>query len=183
MQPENIDLVWVWSKLQAGTKTNKNDYHLMQLGYFDESNFPKIDTVVFRQLANRHVYFNTDFRSHKVQCLQRDPNVSLHWYSKEDKTQISVQAIAKIHHLDDVCKEKWKNMQSLSQECYHQVGKPGENYAADLATFGLSEQEAFENFTMIACEIKKMDVLLLRLGDNIRYVWSEGDEALRRVIA
>ena len=36
---------------------------------------------------------------------------------------------------------------------------------------------------MIACEIKKMDVLLLRLGDNIRYIWSEGDDALKRVMA
>ena len=183
MQPENIDLVWIWSKLQAGIKTNKNDYHLMQFGYIDEANVPKIDTVVCRQLANRHVYFHTDFRSHKVECLKKNAHISLHWYSKEEKTQISFQAIAKIHHLDDVCRQKWQNMQVLSQECYHQVGKPGETYAPELATFNLSEKEAFENLAIIACDIKKMDILLLRIGDNIRYVWSEGDDALSRVIA
>lgn len=183
MQPENIDLVWVWSKLQAGIKTNKNDYHLMQLGYVDNANFPKIDTVVLRHLANRHVYFHTDFRSQKVECLMRSPNINLHWYSKEEKTQISIQAVAKIHHLDDVCREKWKNMRVLSQQCYHQAGNPGDEYTSDLAAFNLTAKEAFKNFSIVACEVKKMDILLLRLGDNIRYVWSEGDSALKRIIA
>ena len=66
MQQEKIDLVWVWSKLQAGIKTNKNEYHLMQLSYIDGSQCPKVDTVVLRHLTNRHVYFHTDFRSQKV---------------------------------------------------------------------------------------------------------------------
>ncbi|MEE2770403.1 MAG: pyridoxamine 5'-phosphate oxidase family protein [Pseudomonadota bacterium] len=183
MQQEKIDLVWVWSKLQAGIKTNKNEYHLMQLSYIDGSQCPKVDTVVLRHLTNRHVYFHTDFRSQKVEALRHSPNICLHWYSREDKVQISIQGNADIHHQDELCRERWGNMKSLSQECYHQVGKPGTEYSSKLATFDLSKKAAFDNFTVIGCEIKKMDVLLLRLGDNVRYIWSEGDDSLKRIIA
>ena len=183
MQPENIDLAWVWSKLQSGIKSNKNDYHLMQLSYVALNQFPKTSTVVLRQLSNRHVYFHTDYRSEKIKALQASSKVCLHWYSLEEKVQIVFQASAKIHHLDEVCQEKWSNMRALSKECYHQLGVPKEDYKPELATFDISSEAAFNNFSVVACEIHHMDVLLLRLKDNIRFVLSENDQAFRRVMA
>lgn len=183
MQSEQINLAWIWSKLQEGIQSNKSDYHLLQLAYINAQAFPKVDTMVCRGLANQHVYFNTDIRSQKVEAIRRRPNVSLHWYSRTEKVQIVMQAIAKIHHLDEICQEKWDSMPIFSRECYRQVGNPGQMFQEELVQLSLSDQDAFKNFAMMACDIRSLDVLLLRVGDNIRYTWTPNDQNLMRVVA
>lgn len=183
MQLEKIDFKWIWSKLHAGVGSNKNDYHLMQLSYLGIDQFPKIDTVVMRGAEQPKVFFHTDGRSDKIAALKQQPNISLHWYSREEKTQLSFKAIASLHQEDEVCQDKWSVMPSFSQECYHQRGQPGTLYKRELAEFNLSSESAFKNFTVVECHIITMDILFLKIGDNIRFRCFEGDDELTRIIA
>lgn len=183
MQPENIDINWVWSKLKPGVGSNKNDYHLMQFGYSGIDDFPKIDTVVMRHAECPNVFFHTDIRSDKITALQKNSNVVLHWYSREDKTQITFKARATIHHGNEMCVNKWANMPKFSRECYHQRGQPGIPYEPHLAQFDLSDAEAFENFSVIECQILSMDILYLQVGANVRFQWAEGDAQITRINA
>ena len=105
---QNLLLNKIWDYLSEGAANSKSGFHLAVLGT-SLNNSPKIRTVVLRKvdMEDSSLIIHTDLRSEKYNEIKSNPNVSLIFYSKEDKVQIRLEGIATLHTSDLLANFQW----------------------------------------------------------------------------
>ncbi len=152
--------------LKEHHQNRHSSYHTPTFSYITLDKRIKSDTVVLRHVKNNVLQFHTDIRSTKIEALKNNANSSLHFYSREDKTQISMQVQTNVLYNNTITKARWDNTPILARQCYQQEKlpiNPIENSTDKLI-------EGYLNFAMIECTIKNMDVLWLSAKGNRRYL-------------
>lgn len=113
--------------LTRGKADRRSPFHTPTIATVDEHGCPQLRTIVLRvaQQKDARLRFHTDRRSRKIQEIQAQPCVSLHFYDKKAKIQLRAtgQAIA---HVDGAEKEAaWAASREMSRECYRIDKAPG----------------------------------------------------------
>ena len=174
----NFALRYAFDKLFQGVKDRKSDFHLLTLSTVDEYDQPQARTIVMRDFNSekRTIRFHTDSRSKKFYDISNNNNVSLLAYDNIDKLQIRMQCEAKIYHSKEVLSDIWRKMNISSKECYSIKNSPGEiinsPFHLDYYTNN-DDKKSFNNFAVVICEIKNIDLLFLHHEGHIRinYNW------------
>jgi pyridoxine/pyridoxamine 5'-phosphate oxidase len=89
-------------------------------------------TVVLRSLEKSEnspcpqFIVHTDIRSQKWQELQKNNNLSLHFYCPKRKWQMRLKGKAYLHHGDPEAQIEWRRLSLGSQQIYGQMFTPGE---------------------------------------------------------
>ena len=181
----------IWEKLIKGTKSRKSAFHITNCSYITENNVPRSCYVVLRKVLpeTRKVYFHSDIRHRKINCLRQNPNISLCIYSKEDKLQIRMSGKCSIQHQTQLTQTTWDQMQNLSKVCYAGDLTPGTK--SNTMTNGYSKQrwpnrfehvhtpEAYCNFAMIEVTLSEIETLYLSIDGHQRHLseWNHTQEA------
>lgn len=167
------------SFLNEGVKLSSSGFHTMNVCTV-EGNSPKIRTVVFRNFDEENfvIYFHTDKRSQKINHLRENPNISLHFYSMNDKTQLIIEGSAEIIESGEYFENAWRNTKLMSRKCYLITVAPGTRlteYKNGLPEIFhkrsplLSEsEEGKQYFTVVKVKSKDVEFLHLRAKGNIR---------------
>lgn len=165
----------IYNNIADATKNRRNNYHLMQVANISESGKPRIRTVVNRgfDVEARKIYFHTDIRSPKVKELEKKPEIELLFYDKEEKMQVRISAITKIHYKNDLARKRWDNTRIFSRECYLLPNAPGvevENHSDwNFTEEELKSDNGFEIFTVVECSFGEIDALFLHHQGHKRY--------------
>ena len=67
---------------------------------------------------NNLLQFHTDFRSPKVDILQKNKKASLVFYDKEEKIQLRVKVECGVNNQNSIAEESWKKTRHISRRCY-----------------------------------------------------------------
>ena len=173
----------IWSYLSEGAAGSRSSFHLASLGTVKD-NFPKVRTVVLRKVIREEnsLIFHTDRRSSKYDEIQSNGNVSLLFYSKEDKIQIRIEGTATIHENDQLVETQWQNSSISSRKCY--LAAPGPGTETLMPGSGIpavfenrlpdeEESEAGrENFCAVKIKVRKIDWLYLRSSGHLRAMFN-----------
>lgn len=132
-------------------------------------NEPNARYVVLRKFdMNTHqLLIYTDYRSHKVIEIQKNPNVSVLAYNQQKRYQIKLIGEASLHYQNAISKQHWDGLEG-GHEAYLTKAAPGSQVE------GLSEAHLKEgaiedhHFAVIDISIKKMEVLQLSNEGHIR---------------
>jgi len=169
----------IWDLLSEGAEKSSSAFHLAFIATSAE-NIPKLRTVVLRKvIKNEHaLVFHTDKRSHKVNEIKINPNVSWLFYSKENKIQLRLEGTAFPHVDDALADAQWRHSRLLSRRCYLTEPAPGTETPGphigipdDLAKRTPSEEESEsgrENFCVVKTKIKHIEWLYLRSNGHLR---------------
>ena len=129
--------------------------------------------VVLRKAdqKNSFVQYHSDIRSSKIEIIQKNPNCSILFYGKQEKIQLRLKTVCKVHFNDDVTKESWDKTGHISRKCYLVTNGPGTE--SDRPTSGLDNkfdnfdytkeesEEGYKNFCVIRCKVKSIEWLYL----------------------
>jgi hypothetical protein len=177
----NLDVIFneIWDFLSDGAEISKSDFHLAALCTLSDIK-PRVRTVVLRRVVKEDytLIIHTDRRSAKFEEIKLNPNVSILFYSKENKVQIRLEGIASLHTEDVLAKEQWKSSKLQSRKCYLSELSPGtkvkESHCGASEIFDShtpSEEESIagqKNFCVISIKIDKIDWLYLRSKGHLR---------------
>tara|TARA_B110000444_G_scaffold231747_1_gene239915 strand:+ start:553 stop:1152 length:600 start_codon:yes stop_codon:yes gene_type:complete len=120
---------------------------------------------------NNLLQFHTDFRSPKVEIIQKNNEASLLFYDKEEKIQLRVKVDCVVNNQNSIAEESWKKTQHISRRCYLTDSPPGTS--SDNPTSGMiskledfdytmdQSEEGYKNFTVIQCKVKSIEWLYL----------------------
>ena len=120
---------------------------------------------------NNLLQFHTDFRSPKVDILQKNKKASLVFYDKEEKIQLRVKVECGVNNQNSIAEESWKKTRHISRRCYLTDSPPGTSsnsptsgMISKLEDFDYTKEqseEGYKNFTVIRCKIKSIEWLYL----------------------
>ena len=174
-------LASIRSKLQDGIKSRHSDYHIMNVSYVLKGEV-KTSCTVLRRITENAIWFNTDYRSQKITAIKDNNKACIHFYSKKDKTQISIQCTLKIHHNDELSKAGWDQSSLLAKQCYRQIGSPCESFDVEKMQQKLPLDQAYNNFATIEAEMEKSDVLFLKFAGHERYIINMKTHEVERIL-
>lgn len=172
----------VYDHISNGVKNRKNNFHQMQIASISLDGKPKTRTVVNRGFdkENHKIYFHTDIRSPKVKELEKNSEIEILLYDSYAKLQVRISAIAKIHHKNDLARERWDNTRIFSRECYLLPNAPGktvdEHNEWNFSEEDLKSDKGFEIFTIVECSFNEIDALFLHHKGHKRYKFTFGVE-------
>ena len=153
---------------EAGQNTS-HPWRLASLAICDENGSPLSMRIVLRDYHKGTLTFFTDQRSAKIKSLSVKPELSLCFYDSELGLQFSAFCKASIHHQDLICQAYWQKLSDKSKSCYAAKPSPREVLKRP---FSFSNHEScelpYENFTVVKCAIKNIDILCLNEKGNIR---------------
>ncbi|WP_119168950.1 pyridoxamine 5'-phosphate oxidase family protein [Algihabitans albus] len=177
-----------WHLLQVGVSDRKHGFHLPVLATSTPDEGPDARSVVLRGVDRRHhlLRVHSDARSAKIRQIGTDPRVSFLFYDAAEETQLRVQALAKVHREADAAADAaWQGTRLFSRRCYmtHQPpGRPTETptsgLPAALADRSPTEEESLagrRNFTVVLCQIRRLDWLYLSHQGHraARFTWDD----------
>lgn len=177
-------LRYAWNALYRGAVQNRHPYHTPVLATTN-GKFPSARTVVLRetQVEKRQLLIYTDIRTPKVKDLRRYPIASLVFWDKGKSVQIRARGEIKIHHQDELAREKWENIPAKNRKDYATVSAPGttknkdenfllEYWSEDHLTNEKTE-EHYTNFVVLAMEVTEIDLLHLDRASHqrARFFW------------
>ncbi|MDX1699435.1 MAG: pyridoxamine 5'-phosphate oxidase family protein [Melioribacteraceae bacterium] len=177
----NLDQIYkdIWDLLSIGAQKAKSDYHLGYLATSDGSN-PRIRTVVLRKVLRdqKSLIIHTDYRSKKVEEIEKNPNVSILFYSKEDKIQIRLEGKASLYTEGELFEIQWEESRPLSRRCYliqpgpgSITNEPSSGIPYDLKDRAPTEEESEPgkaNFCIIKINAESIEWLNLHSSGHIR---------------
>lgn len=155
-----------WEMMQKASVNRHAGMHHMVVGTVRDG-IPEIRTVVLRSVdkEQRRIYFHTDSRKEMFMDLSTGLPITLLVYDQAVRTQIRMKGRAIVHHMDELCRQRWAKTADFSRRCYLQPGVPGlpvddpelPEVLRDFS-YTLEESEAgFEQFAVIECEITALD--------------------------
>ena len=155
-----------WEMMQKASRNRHAGMHHMVVGTVRDGH-PEIRTVVLRGVdpMARKLYFHTDSRKEMFTDLLSGNPITLLVYDQAVRTQIRMKGSAIVHHMDELCKQRWAKTADFSRRCYLQPDIPGlptdsPELPETLRDFSytLEESEAgFQHFAVIECAIENMD--------------------------
>lgn len=182
----------VWKHLDLGTLQRKHPFHLPVLAT-SNSGSPETRIVVLRRFWRRppKLAFHTHRGSPKVEQIEKDSLVSWLFYHPDEKFQVRVRGVAKIHVDDELAEEQWAATGVFSRRCY--VGE-APSQESRKATSGLPEElqtreptieesaEGRKNFAVVSSTIESIDCLELDFHGHRRtlFTWNGNGELKRQ---
>lgn len=166
-------LDYAFTKLAEGVKNRKSHLHLLNLGTVSKDGKPQTRTIVLRYFDSERkiIRFHTDMRSKKIDEIKNNNSISLLGYDNIDKLQIRMECEAKINYSEDFLSDIWSKMNINSKECYSIKKPPGSiiNAPQDIDFYSRNIiPKSFENFIVVICNIKNIDLLYLHNEGHIR---------------
>jgi pyridoxamine 5'-phosphate oxidase len=168
-----------WHRLINGVVSAKHPFHNPSIATINNE-FPEIRTVVLRKVipAERILIFHTDYRSPKIQQIQKNNKVSWLFYDEKARIQIRLKTIATIHYQDDITLKRWEDSRLESRKCY--LVNPAPSTFSASPTDGLPQNltvkdltidnvaKGYENFVVVKNEVKEIDWLFLNHSGHNR---------------
>ena len=168
--------------LLEGVKNRHHSFHTPVFSNINFSNKINSRTVVLRKFAKEKnlLYFHTDFRSTKVKEVIKKPNTYFVFYSNEEKIQLRINTISKIHYNNRYTLEAWKKTKLSSRKCYLAKKTPGSKSKDDSDgipkhLLGIDpekkeSEEGYKNFAVIESKIDIIEWLFLSYKGHKRLV-------------
>ena len=128
------------SLLSRGVNDRKSNFHYTTLCTIDSNSRPQARTVIFRNFNTEKFYLSihSDFRSQKINEINKNNYVSLVFYDDKKKIQLRVKGKAKIQASK---RDSWNKLGNWSRRCYLSEESPGTNKKEP--TSGFSEKYYF----------------------------------------
>jgi len=117
------------------------------------------------------IRFYTDSRSAKMTHLQENSRVFWTFYDPRKQVQLRLWGDVQIHQEDSLCQALWLSMPDFSKKDYATHQAPGSSMD-ELATGQLSNDKAYEHFTVIETEIAGWEWLQLGRPQHQRAIFS-----------
>ena len=180
-------LAYCWSLITKGIKDRRSNYHAAYVSYIADGK-PRSATMVPRKLdTNRHVLnCHTDYRSTKIQHIQKNNQVCILFWCREQKTQLRLNANVTIQHANAVTAEAWQQMQPMSRVCYSADIAP-DTQTADICS-GFTDQQwderqeiangpyGYQNFAILEMAIDCVECLDLSVNGHQRIRFQRSDD-------
>jgi len=177
-------LRYSWNSLFRGAVQHRHPYHTPVLAT-SNGQFPSARTVVLREtiVEHRQLLIYTDIRTPKVKDLQQYPFTSLVFWDKSKSIQIRVKGKVKIHHQDELARQKWENIPTKSRKDYAATIAPGKtknkeeaflpSYWSNDNLKAEKSDENYVNFAVLAIEVLEIDFLNLDRSSHQRakFIW------------
>ena len=154
----------------------QNSWKLFTLSNVSIDGFPSSRYVVLRDVSfdeKVEIVFFTDNRSQKVDDLIDMPAVSLCFFDRETGVQLILKGQAQLGNQNEVSKAYWDKTSWHSLKCYYMKDKPNTPLHAPfiLHSNEISEEEAYQHFTVVTCTISAGDLLHLSKTGNERILF------------
>jgi hypothetical protein len=172
--------------LVRGVRDRRSALHVATLASAGRDGFPAARSVVLRAVdpAGRVLRFHTDRRSAKYAEMDADPRVAILFYDPRARLQFRFQALATLHHGDDVARGAWAGVSTGSRRCYLGLAPgsaqfaPASGLPAELETRPPTAAETtpgFANFSIIQARLLDLDWLHLAAGGHrrARFAWTQ----------
>lgn len=180
-----------WSLLEASVQDAESDWRLPVFGTsYQGCCFQR--SVVLRRtdVSTRSLVFHTDRRSAKVMHIRSNASVSLLFYDRQFKAQLSILAKASVVLQGPLFEEIWNTESASSLRTYLAPSAPGQDSLKPNCNLPESVvgrvpsrrelQEAIDNFAVIRCDVTSADWLLLQRDGNLRARFDyDGGELVR----
>jgi 3-hydroxyisobutyrate dehydrogenase len=189
-----LTLDFIHSELSNAVKNRRHPLHQLYLATV-QGVCPELRTIVLRQasLPRALMRFHTDFRSDKIQEINKNSQVSLLGYHPSQKYQLRFKGTVGVHNRDVLCEEIWGGLSASSKRCYcidpgpgSLLQNPGSGLPAELEGFAPNQQQwekAFQNFAIGIVRFDVLDWVFLHAQGSRRaqFTWKskkEGQELL-----
>jgi len=178
-KPESIYKA-IKNLLSIAVKDRRNPYHTPVFSNISNSIQTESRIVVLRKFDEKNLIlnFHTDYRSPKIQDLEKNKNSSFLFYNPIIKIQIRIKTISTIHNQDIISKESWELTNLSSRKCYlaqkkpsSETFKPEDGIPNHLNGVDPSKDESergYKNFVVIQNKIEKIDWLHLAFTGHRR---------------
>ncbi len=181
---------YIYESLATGVDDRNHPYHLMSVASLDKDGNADVRMVVNRKFIEktREIYFHTDYRSAKIDCIRNNPKLTLLFYNLETNIQLRIRALAQVNHKNDIAEKQWDATRLFSRKCYL-IEKAPSTYS-DIATDSLPEVfhkrnptkeesvKGYENFCVVTCKITSIDYLNLAASGHLRALieWNNNND-------
>ncbi len=159
-----------WDELTLAAQSSIHPYHFPVFGTHHQDEV-ELRTVVLRAILQKEkcLVVYADFRSPKINQIQKNHQVSWLFYNGESRTQIRIKGLAKIHHLDEISHQYWKLLKPRNKRDYSTILSPSSiiNKEVDYIKEG-NDEELFDNFAVITTEVTEIDWLRIGSDSNKR---------------
>ena len=167
------------NQLQEALTDSRHDFHIMSVSTLNTIQEPIARTVILRQVdyKNKTLGFHSDVRSDKIKHLKKNPKVSLLFYSKRLRLQLSFNAICTIHTQNKMAKTSFDASSSYSKQCYAIQKAPKstltQNRILPQSDLLLNEEAQYQHFCVCLCQFYSLHLLWLNHKGNIaaQYNW------------
>ena len=151
----------------------ENDWKLFTVSNITKDGLPNSRYVVLRDAnftEKAEITFYTDSRSGKFEEFQKSPHASLCFFDRHVGLQLVMNASVSLYNQDKTAEDYWQKTPWRSLQCYYMKEKPGETLKTPffLNPNELSEDQAYQFFTVVKCTIHSWDILLLTKTGNER---------------
>lgn len=138
---------------------------------------PEIRILILRDFDrhSRRIRLYTDFRSPKVEALQKNPKAALLFWDPKKRIQIRLQTTVAIQRQTELCKALWNRIPEYGKGDYSTPKSPGSPMSTLFKedTQALNPDQAFQNFTLLDFTYHSIDLLKLDREGHQRwlYIW------------
>jgi len=166
--------------LKDSLKSSENPFHFFCLTTINNKK-PENRTVVLRdiKLNPMRLFFNTDFRSSKVDQIKKNKNCSTLFYDNKRRIQLRLNCEAYVHKNDKLTKKIWDKTPLQSRKCYMAPFAPGihlKQWKPNLPKQYIEcdpekkhSETGYKNFSVIELLIKSFEIIELHYDGHIRF--------------
>jgi len=125
--------------------------------------------VVFRKYTDEgKMLIYTDARSKKCEELSANPHCNLLFYHDRHKFQLRIQAVATLHHQDELTAKYWPGVKGSNPNDYLSIQAPGTPIKEKALGFERDMSLEDRHFVVLELAPQEMDVLQLNGDRHIR---------------
>ena len=166
--------------ITRGVDDRRSPFHTPAVATIGADGAPELRTVVLRgwDEAERVLSFHTDTRAGKVAQMRVHPAVALHMWDPQQRIQLRVSGLAKLHRDDALASAAWRAATHGSRATYRVVQAPGAavDDPLDVDALGLDEEAAYANFMLVRVAVATLELLHLAASGHrrVRFTWPGG---------
>jgi pyridoxamine 5'-phosphate oxidase len=177
-------LAQCWQLLARGVTDRRFGFHHPTVANIDQQGRPRARVVILRASGDGTLRFHTDVRSQKWRELAAKPAISMVFYDEDEKIQLRVDGVVKLHVDDERARAAWSSTQTMSKVCYGSLPGPGvviESHDAFTLPppndeVALSMGQA--SFGVVVVHVRTIEWLYLKVRNNRRALFDiETNEA------
>jgi hypothetical protein len=172
----------IWTHLDLGVIQRKHPFHSAVFGTVD-GGFASTRTVILRRFWRKppSLAFHSHIGSPKIKQIEVNPNATWLFYHPDEKLQLRIRGVAKVHTTDELADEQWTATAKFSRRCYIGVApsqyskKPTSGMPPDLTGREPTPEESEvgrENFCVISTSIDHIDCVELDFHGHRRAYFS-----------
>jgi len=162
----------IWQSFETGASEMDSAWHVPVIGTVGPTG-PELRMVVLRQvdMDSRKLVFHTDRRSRKANEINQSGQVAWQFFDPASAIQIRATSHATMHNHDELTRQLWGKVPRHARNNYAHPLAPGSALKSSTAGL-LNDEEAFDNFLVVLCEITFLDWLQIRPEGHLRAQFS-----------